>query len=177
MRCFIAIELPEEVKAELRKAQEQLRKLSGLKASFNKEFHITLKFLGEITPAKVENVKKNLESCRLRKSPVELGSIGIFPNESYIRVVWIGIAPEDEILKLQKQVDEALQKDFPKEKNFKTHMTIARIKYVGDKKRFVKQLQEIEFTRRKFEVASFKLMRSILGGKEGPVYEELASYS
>lgn len=179
MRCFIALDLPEDAKEELRRLQQQIKNSGGsdVKASFTKDFHITLKFLGEITPQKAEAVKKSLGSCRLKKISATLDGIGVFPGESHIRVVWAGVEPEDEILKLQKQVDEALQADFKKEKDFRAHITLARIKYVKDKEKFLKMLKGVEVKKIKFEINEFKLKRSILGGSEGPVYEDLEVYT
>ncbi len=175
MRCFVAIDLPEDAKEELRRLQKQIKQSSDVKASFAKDFHMTLKFLGEITPAKAEEVKKKLGRCRFKKIAAALGGIGVFPSESRIRVVWAGVQPEEEILKLQKEVDEALQKDFSKEKSFKAHITLARVKYVKDKKEFIQLLKNTAVEKMKFEVNDFKLKRSILT-EEGPVYEDLGTY-
>ncbi len=174
MRCFIAVDLPEEAKNELRRLQQQIRK-SDVKASFTKEFHITLKFLGELTPPTVEEVKKKLGSCRFKKITASLDRIGVFPSESRIRVVWVGVEPEEEILKLRKQVDEMLQADFAKEKDFKAHITLARVKYAGNKEKFLQMLKEIKVEKIKFEANEFKLKRSILTA-EGPAYEDLEAY-
>lgn len=178
MRCFIAIDLPEEVKNELKRLQSEIRSstASDLKASFTKDQHLTLKFLGEITPQKAELAKKSLGTCSAKKFTVALDKIGVFPGESYIRVVWVGISPEDEVMKLQKEIDEALQKEFKKEKQFKPHLTLARVKYVVDKKRFLQQLRQIKVKKIKFAVNGFKLIRSTLTGK-GPVYDELQIYN
>ncbi len=175
MRVFIAVELPEKVKRELRALQDKLMHYHGLQASFNKEHHITIKFLSEVTPAKAEEVKNSLSNCKLGKINLAMGKTGVFPNENYITVAWIGIEPEDELIKLQKEIDEALQKDFPKEVKFKAHMTLARIKYLKDKKAFVDWLKELKPEGMKFEVSGFKLLKSTLG-KEGATYEELASF-
>ncbi len=176
MRCFVAIDMPEDAKDELRRLQEQIKQSRDAKASFAKDFHITLKFLGELTPAKAEEVKKKLGSCRFKKISAALDGIGVFPDERRIRVVWVGVQPEDEILKLQKCVDESLQKDFSKEKGFKAHITLARIKHVKDKERFLQLLRNAAVTKIKFEINEFKLKRSTLT-PEGPVYEDLEAYT
>jgi len=175
MRCFVAIDLPEEIKDYIKKIQTGIKSMSNVKGSFTKEFHLTLKFLGELTPQKVEYVKKNLSKCRVKKMGTSIGRIGVFPDESRIRVVWIGLQPNEAIVKLQKQVDEALQSDFKKEKDFKVHVTVARIKYVADKEKFLQDLKNIAIENKKFEVNEFKLKRSTLTG-EGPVYDDLAVY-
>ena len=176
MRCFVAIELPEEVKSELKRLQEQIKNSgSDARLSFAKDAHLTLKFLGELTPQKVEFVKKSLANCKFRKFSVTLDRIGVFPGENYIRVVWVGVSPEKDVMELQKEVDEALQKDFKKEKNFKAHLTLARVKYVSDKEKFLQLLKNTEIKKIKFVVDEFKLKRSTLT-EEGPVYDDLAVY-
>ena len=174
MRCFVAVDIPEDVKNALKTVQSDLRK-SDMKGSFTKDFHLTLKFLGELTQEKVEFVKKSLSSVKFRKFATGLNAVGVFPGETYIRVVWVGLTPDDEVIKLQKSVDEELQKDFKKEKQFKAHLTLARVKYVADKERFMKQLKSIHIEKKDFTVNEFKLKRSTLTA-EGPVYEDLEVY-
>ncbi len=177
MRCFVAVDIPEEAKNELRRLQQQIRKSCGsdMRASFTKDVHITLKFLGELTLPKAEEVKKKLGSCRFKKINAALDGIGVFPSESYVRVIWAGVQPDSEIIKLQKEVDEALQADFRKEKDFKAHVTLARVKRVGDKEKVIQMLKGIKAEKVLFEVNEFKLKRSILT-PEGPVYEDLEVY-
>ena len=176
MRCFVAIDMTEEVKNELKKLQLQIRNNSGSsKISFTKDFHLTLKFLGELTPQKAEFVKKRLGSCKFRKFETALGDTGFFSSKGYIRVVWAGISPEEEALKLQREVDEALQGYFPKEKGFNAHLTLARVKYVSDKDRFLQLLKKLKAEKIRFAVNDFKLKMSTLT-KEGPVYDDLAVY-
>ena len=64
---------------------------------------------------------------------------------------------------------------FQKEKSFKAHITVARVKYVADKKAFLYFLASLSPEMAKFEVNGFKLMSSVLGGIR-QVYEELAVY-
>lgn len=175
MRCFIAIELPEQAIEELRRLQDELKKSNCLKASYTKEHHLTLKFLGEITPATAERTMEKLRKCTFTKFTIETGGIGFFPNESRIRVIWTGIKPEEEALKLQKQIDEALQKDFPKEKNFKPHITLARVKQITDKTKLQQMLKSIKTEKKRFETAKFKLKKSTLT-KDGAKYEDLETY-
>ncbi|MBI2141368.1 RNA 2',3'-cyclic phosphodiesterase [Candidatus Woesearchaeota archaeon] len=177
MRTFIAVDLPEEVKDELANAQRQLSSAvaAAAKMSLAHDFHLTLKFLGEITPAKMEVVKGCLGNVKFKSFSAAVSGIGVFPSENYVRVVWIGIEPEDGFIRLQKQVDDALEKEFPKDKNFKPHLTLARVKFVSDKSAFLQQLQQIQIKKVKFAVEKFKLKKSTLS-REGAVYEDLAVY-
>ncbi|MBI2175841.1 RNA 2',3'-cyclic phosphodiesterase [Candidatus Woesearchaeota archaeon] len=175
MRVFIAVDLTEEVKSELASAQKQLSSASA-KMSMAHDFHLTLKFLGEITPAKVEVVKSCLSNIRFKTFTAAVAGVGVFPSENNVRVVWVGIEPEDELVQLQKKIDDALEKEFAKEKGFKPHLTLARVKFVSDKNSFSRQLQQIKVKNAEFAVDSFKLKRSTLS-REGAVYDDLAVYT
>jgi len=172
MRTFIAIELPEEVKEYLKELQKEL---TGIKASFVKDFHLTLKFLGEVSEDKVEKIKEKLSEVKFEPFKVKLGKTGVFPSESYIRVVWIGIEPKEKVIGIQKQVNEAMQGFGFKKDKFKSHLTLARVKFIDDKKAFVEKLKQLEIKPLEFEVSSFSLMKSTLT-PEGPIYEELKKF-
>lgn len=173
MRLFIAIDF-NELKDYFVELQTLLPK--NAKLSLTKTFHITLKFLGEVQPEKVEMIINNLKNIKFEAFSVHLDSIGIFPTENYIRVVWVGIKPEDKTLELQKQIDEMLDKLFKKEKDFKSHITLARVKYPDDKKAFVEQLKKIKIENKKIEIKNFRLVKSTLTPK-GPIYEDLEVFN
>ncbi len=172
MRTFVAIDLPQEVIDELASVQKIL---PAARIALARDFHLTLKFLGELTPAKVDVVRDCLSRVRFKPFAASLSGIGVFPSESYIRVVWVGIEPEEEIVALQKQIDDALEKEFPKEKGFEPHLTLARVKLIDDKERFKKQLQQVNVKSIRFTVDSFKLKRSTLT-REGAIYEDIAVF-
>ena len=173
MRLFIAIDFN-----ELRNYFIEIQKLlpKNAKFSLTKAFHLTLKFLGEVQPDKTEKTINILKKIKFRQFPVFLDNIGIFPSENYIRVVWVGLKPEDEVLELQRDVDESLKELFKKEKDFKAHITLARVKYPEDKKQFLEQLKKIKVENKKVEVNDFRLIKSTLNPK-GPVYEDLAVFN
>lgn len=172
MRCFIAIELPEECKTELKQAQS---KLKGAKLRPVKDFHLTLKFLGEIQPDKVGRTKNILKNVNFNKINCELDRIGVFPNNQKPRVVWVGIKPEQEIIGLQQKIDAALKEEFKKEKDFKAHATLARIKFIDNKKEFLDNIKNIKVEKIKFIINDFRLKKSALT-PQGPVYEDVEVY-
>ena len=173
MRLFIAIEIPEEIKDYLCKLQQEITDSNNkIRLVDKSNMHLTLKFLGEVQPNKAEILSKSLKEIAFKPFSVNLNSIGIFPSESYIRVVWVGLKPEEQVLKLQSKIDESLKRLFKKEKDFKPHLTIARVKYIEDKKQFVDKLKQITVDNKKIEVNDFKLVKSTLTTK-GRVYEDL----
>jgi len=173
MRLFIAIDFS-ELRDYFVELQGQLPK--NAKLSLTKSFHLTLKFLGEVQPNDFETVISILKKMSFHSFSVFLDSIGIFPSENYIRVVWIGLKPDDNILELQKNIDDALKPLFKREKDFKAHITLARVKYPEDKKQFLEQLRKINVESKRIEVKDFRLIKSTLTPK-GPVYEDLAIFS
>ena len=173
MRLFIAIDF-----SELKDYFLELQKLlpKNAKLSLTKTSHITLKFLGEVQPNNADKIIKILKETKFQKFDVSLDSMGIFPSDDYIRVVWVGLNPEDNILELQKNIDESLKDLFKKEKGFKAHITLARVKYVEDKKSFVEHLKKIKIENKKIEVKDFRLIKSTLSPK-GSIYEDLAVFN
>ena len=173
MRLFIAIDFNElnEYFIELQKLLPRNAKLS-----FTKDFHLTLKFLGEVQPNDSEKIISILKKIKFEPFSVFLDSIGIFPTENYIRVVWIGLKPEEKVLELQKQIDDSLKELFKKEKDFKTHITLARVKYPENKKSFLEHAKKINVESKKIEIKDFRLVKSTLTPK-GPFYEDLAVFN
>jgi len=177
MRLFIAIEMPEEIKEYLIQIQSKIgNDLAKIKWVNKEQMHLTLKFLGEVEPNGMGKVKKEIEKIKFEPFSVHLDSIGVFPSEDYIRVIWTGLNPEEKILELQKEIDGKLKKLFNREKNFKAHITLGRIKFVDDKVKFMDMLKKFVVKSKKIDVDNFKLIKSTLT-RHGPVYEEVKGFS
>lgn len=173
MRSFIAIEIPKELEEEIKKIQEQLPR-EDCKLVISKGFHITLIFLGDIKDDYVEEVKQKLAETPITKFNLTFSNMGVFPNENYIRVVWLGFKDDSHVNALQRFITEKL--DFKEDKRFHAHLTLARVKFVKDKKSFVEQLRKIKIPEMRFKVDKFKLIKSELT-PEGPIYTDLAEYN
>ncbi|OYT41225.1 RNA 2',3'-cyclic phosphodiesterase [Candidatus Pacearchaeota archaeon ex4484_26] len=174
MRCFIAIDIPEELRGTLAKVQEAF-KIPGLKAKFveKENFHLTLKFLGELTDTKINSIKEKLQSIKFNSFKASFGQIGVFPSENYVRVIWLSLEPEEKFKKLAFLINQALPFG---DKRFASHVTFARVKMLTDKKALQKKLQKLRIPKASFEVRNFKLKKSILM-KGGPVYEDIKVYN
>lgn len=172
MRLFIAFDVSKEAKDELIGAQ---KKLKYAKLNLVREFHLTLKFLGEVDEENVEEIKQKLKKVKFNSFEAELGSTGTFPSEDYIKVVWVGLEPKKSINELQQSIENALESMFPKDTRFHPHITLARVKFVEDKEQFKGNLKGIETKKIGFSVDSFKLIKSELR-PGGPVYEVLEEF-
>ena len=173
MRLFIAIDF-NELRGYFAELQKFLPK--NAKLSLVKSFHLTLKFLGEVQPNRVDEIIEILKTIKFEPFNVFTDSIGIFPAENCIRVVWVSLKPEDKILELQKKIDESLKNLFKKERGFEPHITLCRAKHPEDKKSFIEEVKKIKVENKKIEIKNFRLVKSTLG-HEGPVYEDLEVFN
>ncbi len=175
-RCFIALELSRESINEIKKVQKLLKEkvLFTGKLTEPENLHLTLKFLGEISDDKIEEVKKRLRDIKVdRDRNAELGEIGYF-SKAVPRIIWVKLNGKI-VFELQKKIDETLAELFGVENRFMSHITIARIKYIKDKKWFKDYLKSVKARRIGFEVKDFVLKSSELF-PEGPVYSDVERY-
>ena len=170
MRTFIAIDLPENIREEIRKIQEKLPEFKG-KLTEKENLHLTLKFLGEVDEEKIRLLKDKLKEIKFKKFEAEIDSLGVF-SEKFVRIVWLHLTNCE---KLQEKIDETLKDLFPREERFMSHITIARVKSCKDKKALIERLKQIRLDNFKFKVESFELMKSELA-KEGARYEVLEKF-
>mgnify|MGYP001608145657 CR=1 FL=1 len=171
MRVFISINLPESIKKEISRIQDSLPEFIGKKTE-EANLHLTLKFLGEIDEKKVEEIKERLNKIEIDKFETAIDEIGIF-SPQFIKIIWVHLKNCGE---LQKRIDEALSDIFDKEHRFMSHITIARVKKIKDKKRFLDDISKIKIKESKFIVDKFYLMKSELNPK-GPIYRILGEFS
>lgn len=170
MRCFLAVDVPEEIKRNISRLQQELTGLDT-KLVEKENLHFTLKFFGELDEEKMKAVVKRVETIATMRCTVSLKGIGFFPNRNFIRVVWIG-AESQEFLNLHIAINEALADFFEKEKPV-PHLTLARVRsqlYRTRLQEFGDRHQNEEFGI--FEVTQIKLKRSTVT-RMGPVYEDV----
>ena len=174
-RTFICIDLPDKVIKEIARIQEIVseKRFVG-KFTEAENLHLTLKFLGEISQETLEIVEEKLSLIKFPALNLKLSDIGTFSFKDSPRIVWIRITGN--IFDLQKQIDLSLENLFPKEERFMSHLTIARIKYVKDKKAFIDCISKIKLNPVEFIVGSFKLKSSELM-PVGPIYKTLKEFN
>ncbi len=164
-RCFISINIPEEVVKKVQEIQEKLPEFRGKKTE-KENLHLTLKFLGEISNEKIEEIKKVLREIKQKSFDLEVKDIGVF-SPKFIKIIWLYLRGAEE---LQKNIDRIISEnfdDFKKEKRFMSHLTIARVKNIGEqnKEDFLENLKKIKIPEISFSVKEFCLMSSELKPK------------
>jgi len=133
-RAFVAVEIPAPLRA---RCAEVARRLSGAagRVSWVKEenLHLTLKFLGEAEPRRIDRMLESLVHKAAKVEPFEAGlaGLGCFPSPRKARVIWIGVSEGAEALRdLAARVDGAAGKaGFERESRaFSPHLTLGRVR-------------------------------------------------
>ena len=132
MRAFIAIDLPESIRAALRRKQAAFRSASpDARWTQPEGIHLTLKFLGEVSDPKVREVCDSLKKLgRFDAFEIGLKGFGFFPDARRPRVFWVGVEALASLSRLAEQVEEAMQSiGFAREERaFRPHLTLARFR-------------------------------------------------
>lgn len=154
IRSFIAIELSEETRKGLSEVQEHLKQSrAGVRWVKPSSIHLTLKFLGDIHPAQVDDIAAATAQLVRDEPPLTLcaAGLGAFPNRRKPRVIWVGLRGEVERLaRIQAGLEKALEPlGFTREgRGFRPHLTIGRVK---DRRR----LQSLSEAMSAFELPKF----------------------
>jgi RNA 2',3'-cyclic 3'-phosphodiesterase len=135
-RMFCAFELSESLRAQIQAHAQCVREaIPDAAASWSRpeNIHLTVKFFGNVDPAKVPLISAAAERVVKEFSPIqiEVAKTGVFPRTSRPQVLWIGIDERSGALaKFQQRLENELTGDgFPKEdRAFRPHLTIARIR-------------------------------------------------
>jgi len=173
MRLFIAVPLNDEIKEHLRALQA---KIAYAKVTLVRDFHLTLKFLGEVAESRLDDIKLALGHVNIRPFVLSLSDIGFFPSQKKARVIWVGNEPKENITELQKKIDDSmLSIGFKREKRFHPHITLARVKYIADRERFCESTGEIKAEKITCPVSSFDLIKSTLT-PSGPEYKVIKTF-
>lgn len=137
-RVFIAIPLPEHVKAEIECAQLELRHaLPGglVRWTRREQFHLTLRFLGNVGVSKVDPLILAVRNACAACSPLTLRSerIGFFPDSRFPRVMWVSIHDSRKQLPLLQRAIAGATQTFTREapeNEFTGHVTLGRIQRI-----------------------------------------------
>jgi len=137
MRCFIAIDIDDEIRAAVGDLQRQLQgeakpARSDCRWVRPQQMHLTLKFLGQIREdqsVQVCNIAGQV-AARHKSFELDIENVGHFGGKS-ARVLWVGTgAGAEKLCDLQQELEQQLaEAGFPAEaRGFSGHLTLCRIK-------------------------------------------------
>ena len=167
---FIGIDLSLEATKEIKRLQRIIKPHFVGKITSSENLHLTLKFLGEVEDATLNKIKKRLSSIKYHPFELTLKGIGVF-SQKIIKIVWVKISTAP----LQQLIDNCLNDICKPEHRFMGHVTIARVKKLKDKDKFLKLINSTNINMITFIVREFYLKESILT-KEGPIYKVIRKY-
>ena len=138
IRCFVSVEIPEPIQASLVSVQRHLQSEIHKRTSWTKpgNFHLTLKFLGDVHPDAIDNISEAIQRVADTHPPfsIAFGGIGAFPNFARPRVIWMGIKQGAlPVSRLAKAVNfELTHLGFSTDNRFHPHLTLARLRTTTD---------------------------------------------
>ena len=185
MRCFVAIELPDDVRAALARTQASLRQRApraDLRWVDAAGLHVTLKFLGEVAEDRLSALTDALRATVASHAALALAVAGLggFPSLGRPRVLWAGIPTGvAELGRLAAALERALAPlGFPPESRpFRSHVTIARVRSPRGTGRIAAAIRaggDVDFGR--WTATDVVLFQSRLR-PSGAVYEPLARFA
>ena len=135
VRAFVAIELPIFLQDAIQTATASLRKTLGpdlMRWTPPHNVHLTLKFLGDVSPANIDILKQMLtmESAQYSAFDMRVEGIGSFPTPKRPRVLWVGLNAPAALPSIVHGIETASARlGFPaEERGFSPHLTIARVR-------------------------------------------------
>ena len=134
LRSFIAVEIPAKIQNAIAYNIASLKNTLPkplVRWVAPKNVHLTLKFLGDVSPANLERLAETLkvETASHAIFSISIVGLGAFPAQRRARVIWIGLDAPPVLAALQRGVDAAAaQLGYPREERpFSPHLTVGRV--------------------------------------------------
>lgn len=181
IRTFVAVPISEALIQSASDYQEYLKRLEAPVRWVRPEnLHVTLKFLGDMDPARISGVTFAVRAALASETSftAALGGSGVFPNSRSPRVVWMGFEQgASRLSRLANRVDSAVAGlGFEREtRDFRPHVTLGRVKSNKGIAPLLNTLEINPFEGGKMSVEEVWLMKSTLT-PEGAVYEKLETF-
>jgi 2'-5' RNA ligase len=132
MRLFVALNLPKRERDRIHRAARPLRdRKMPVRWVAPDNFHLTLKFLGEVRTERVGQIDRVLArvAAGCARFTAVLSGFGGFPSVRRPRVLWLGVEPTPALRCLKQDVEWGLADlGFDREtRAFHPHLTLGRV--------------------------------------------------
>jgi 2'-5' RNA ligase len=200
MRCFIAIDIDEKIRAAIADLQKQIASKVDVKKGDVKwvepgNIHLTLKFLGEIKDeqsAEVCEISKKVAEAH-KTFDIDIESVGTFGGRS-AKIIWVGVgtwhglparentakmAVPHELLALQKDLESQLaQAGYPpEEREFSAHLTLCRVRNPKAGVKLAEAVKQFEHLKLGSVAADAICVYQSQLTPAGPIYTLLGSFN
>lgn len=174
IRLFVGIALPEDIRARL---TGLCGGVPGARWIAPENFHLTLRFIGDVSEGEMEDIHHALAGVRTRRFDMTLSGVGHFETAGQVRALWVRVEKNPELSALKARIDSALTRIGlePEERRFTPHITLSRLRDtpVGRVSAFL--AHNNMFRAGPISVESFSLFSSFRQ-REGAIYREEAEY-
>ena len=170
MRVFLAIDLPEELRASIHNVGMDMPGAFTAVPAGN--LHITLHFLGDITVKKVHEVEGLMDSVRAKRFDANVKGLSFFGGKS-VQTVFAKVFDKGMSAKLRDFLATGLEamEITTDKREYMPHITVARMKRPSlETKDFIIKNSNLDFG--SFVADRFFLKKSVLSEK-GASYESL----
>jgi RNA 2',3'-cyclic 3'-phosphodiesterase len=180
IRAFLALEIPPSLQKSISAHSAVLKQAlpDTIRWVATERIHLTLKFLGDTSPARLQDLTHALSAVIAQQPPFDIsaGGFGVFPNPKRPRILWIGVQAPPDLERLTRAIETTCARLGypPEEKPFNPHLTLGRLRDGADLSALRPALQGIEIgPLGSLTVSSVTLFRSDLR-PQGPNYTPLA---
>jgi 2'-5' RNA ligase len=174
IRLFIAIDIAEDIRMLICNMGGSI---PGAKSVPSSQIHLTLKFLGDTESSLLDEIVYALAAIEHEPITIAIRSVGHFPPRGAPRVIWTGIHPVHNVVKLRNKVEKTLvdigiERD---KRKFSPHITLARLKNspISRVTRFLADNSMLETP--PFSITEFQLYSSTLSQK-GAIHIKEATF-
>jgi len=171
LRLFVGIALPPEIKLRL---SLLCAGVPGARWVDPGNYHLTLRFIGEVDEGLASDIDEALARIHAPRFDVALAGVGHFGD----RMLWVGVDKSPPLVHLRDKVESALVRLGlePETRRYAPHVTLARLRNVGEAKLRAFITEHALFRAEPFRVEHFSLVASYLT-KSGSIYEDQADYA
>ena len=173
LRLFVGIEFPPELKLRLSLLETGL---AGAKWVDPGNFHLTLRFIGEVDEGVAADIDEALLRVRAHRFELRLGGTGVFGGNRP-HALWVGVERDPELVALRDKLEHALIRIGlePEGRKFAPHVTLARLRDpdMAGLRGFL--ATHAQFRAEPLPVEQFSLIASY-PTKSGAIYGDQADY-
>lgn len=129
MRLFVALDIDPAIRERIALFLEGVRQFApGVRWVRPEALHLTLKFIGEIDAARLEDVRSALAQVQGEATEIHFRKTGFFPTAKSARVFWVGVEADTRLASLAHAMEDAIERlgVEREQRAFSAHLTLAR---------------------------------------------------
>jgi len=174
IRLFAAIELPADIRQRIAALGAGV---PGAKWAKIENLHLTLRFIGNVDGRAYGDIVDVLGHISVPRFALQLQGVGAFGDRKRVDSLWVGVKPNETLVRLQAKIEQAMQRLElePERRKFHPHVTLARLKGAPESR--VAEFLALHggLCCEPFPVEQFVLLSSYLS-QNGSIYQREAVY-